>query len=86
LVYWQYIVIMELKEVKVGDWYMKYDRETCRYGVDYLLDVLSWEECKPFFDQAYDKGYAEFEDRDKRNYTLYYERGGYLLTRRPSSY
>ncbi|MDO8602036.1 MAG: hypothetical protein Q7R62_02850 [bacterium] len=76
---------MNLKEVKVGDWYMKYDDETCYYGITHLLDILSWDERKVFLDEAYNKGAAEFEDRDRRNYTLYWQNGGYLLTRRPSS-
>jgi len=76
---------MNLKEVKVGDWYMKYDDETCYQGVRYLLDDLSWDERKVFFDQAYAKGAAQFEDDEDRQFTLYYENGGYILTRRQSS-
>jgi hypothetical protein len=76
---------MELKEVKVGEWFMKYDEESCRYGVRHLLDDLSWDERKVFFDQAYSKGAAQFEDDEDRQFTLYYQNGGYLLTRRQSS-
>jgi hypothetical protein len=72
---------MELKEVKVGEWYMKYD-ETCREGVRHLLEDLSFDECKVFFNQAYAKGAAQFEDDEDRQFTLYYQNGGYLLTRR----
>lgn len=75
---------MNLKEVKVGDWYMKYDDETCYYGMKHLLDVLSWDERKVFLDEAYNRGAAQFEDRERRNYTLYWQNGGYLLTRRSS--
>lgn len=65
---------------------MKYDPETCRGGVRYLLDELNREERKVFFDRAYEKEYAEFEDRDGRNYTLYHQRNEvYLLTRRRGS-
>lgn len=78
---------MELREVKVGDGWMKYDDESCYYGMKHLLDVLSWDERKVFFDEAYRKGAAEFEDRERRNYTLYHQHDEvYLLTRRRSDW
>ena len=75
---------MELQEVKVGEWFMKYD-ETCREGVRHLLEDLSWDERKVFFDQAYAKGAAQFEDDEERQFTLYYQNGGYILARRQAS-
>lgn len=47
-----------------------------------LRDDLDFEEARVFFDQARTKGFAEFEDDEDRQYTLFYKGGSYTLARR----
>jgi len=51
-------------------------------GVRYLRDDLDFEEARVFFDQARSRGFAEFEDDEDRQYTLFYRDGVYTLARR----
>lgn len=51
-------------------------------GIRYLRDDLDFEEARVFFDQARTKGFAEFEDDEDRQYTLFYKGGSYTLARR----
>jgi hypothetical protein len=43
--------------------------EDAREGVNYLMH-LSTDEAKVFFDQAYSRGFAFFEDHIAKNYKL----------------
>jgi hypothetical protein len=57
--------------------------ETNAYeGIRYLRDDLDFEEARVFFDQARLRGFAQFEDDQDRQYTLYYRDGIYTLARR----
>jgi len=51
-------------------------------GISYLRDDLDFNEARIFFDQARQKGFAEFEDDEDRQYTLLYKDGNYTLVRR----
>jgi len=51
-------------------------------GIRYLRDDLDFNEARVFFDQAKAKGFAQFEDDEDRQYTLFYRDGVYTLTRR----
>lgn len=51
-------------------------------GVRYLRDDLDFEEARVFFDQARQRGSAQFEDDEDRQYTLFYKLGQYALVRR----
>lgn len=73
---------MDMHEMKINDWFVKYDHETCYSGIRHLTEDLSWDERKVFFNQAYAKGAAQFEDDEERQFMLYYQNGSYLLTRR----
>lgn len=56
--------------------------ENAREGIQYLRDDLDAREASVFFDQARQRGSAEFEDDEDRQYTLIYQNGSYVLTRR----
>ncbi len=56
--------------------------ENAREGIGHLRDDLDSEEARVFFDQARQRGSAEFEDDEGRQYTLIYQNGSYILTRR----
>jgi len=51
-------------------------------GVHYLMYDLDLDEAKVFFNQARQRGEAEFEDDLERKYTLFYKNGIYTLTKR----
>jgi hypothetical protein len=51
-------------------------------GVHYLQNKLDMDESKVYFDEAKRRGEAEFEDNHRWNYTLTYNDGTYVLTRR----
>ena len=56
--------------------------ENAREGITHLRDDLDSQEARVFFDQARQRGSAEFEDDEDRQYTLIYQNGSYILTRR----
>ena len=58
------------------------DEKNIKYGLKYLKETLSSEEIKPFFDEAHKRGSAQFEDRDRHQFTLFYKGGSYLLISR----
>lgn len=51
-------------------------------GIEYLRDDLDSAEARVFFDQARQRGSAQFEDDEDRQYTLLYQNGNYALARR----
>ena len=61
--------------------YVTYE-ENALQGIHYLRDTLDMKEAKVFSDEARTHGSAEFEDRERRQYTLIYQNGSYVLVRR----
>jgi hypothetical protein len=53
--------------------------ENARPGVVYLTHIIDSHEAKVFFDQAYRKGVAHFENQMGYNYKLTRESGQYRL-------
>ena len=52
-------------------------------GMDYLDHKIEYNEAQVFFDQARQKGQAQFEDEQGRNYSLIFNRDGtYRVDRR----
>jgi len=62
---------------------VKYDDES-KHGMSYLKNDLSGSEGRVFFDEAKRRGFAEFEDDEDRQFTLVYQNGAYIITRRHS--
>ncbi|MDP1629473.1 MAG: hypothetical protein Q8L57_02530 [bacterium] len=56
--------------------------ENAKEGARHLREDLSFDEARVFFDQARLRGSAQFEDDEDRQYTLIYQNGVYVLTRR----
>jgi len=56
--------------------------ENAKGGVIYLRDDLDFQEARVFFDQARQRGVAQFEDDADHQYTLSYKNGIYNLVRR----
>lgn len=56
--------------------------ENAAEGIRYLRDDLDFNEARVFFDHARTKGFAEFEDDEDRQYTLFYKGGSYTLAGR----
>lgn len=52
-------------------------------GVKYLLYDIDPHEAKVFFDQAFSKGFAYFEDKMGYNYKLVYHGSEYKLIKQP---
>lgn len=69
------------EQIWLHDHYLNYN-EADYNGVEYLRDRLSEEEVKVFFDQAYDRGKAEFEDNQGHNFSIIYEDGEFTLQAR----
>ncbi len=55
--------------------------ENAKSGIYYLAYQIDAPEKKVFFDQAYSKGSAAFEDQDGRNYKLVLSGPEYKLIR-----
>lgn len=51
-------------------------------GADYFQYDLDTNEARVFFDQARLKNSAQFEDDEERQFTLFYQKGNYILVRR----
>ena len=74
-----------LKKELIRDHYVSYESEekNILYGVRHLKETLSQEEAKVFFDQARQKKSAQFEDKNRYQFTLIYQQeGNYLLLSR----
>ena len=58
--------------------------ENAHEGVRHLRDHLDLNEAKVVLDEARTQSHheAEFEDRERRQYTLLYQKGVYVLVRR----
>lgn len=56
--------------------------ENARDGVRYLRDDLDFNEARIFFDQSRERGQAQFEDDNDRQFTLIHQNGVYALVRR----
>jgi len=56
--------------------------ENVSAGIRYLRDDLDYQEARVFFDQARQRGSAQFEDDTDRQYTLFYKNGIYNLVLR----
>ncbi len=56
--------------------------ENAKEGIRYLREDLDFDEARVFFDQARLRGSAQFEDDQDRPYTLIYQNGVYVLTKR----
>ncbi len=59
-----------IKKTNIYGFYITYE-ESVYDGIRYLRDDLDFEEARVFFDQARQRGYANFEDNQDRQYTLY---------------
>lgn len=71
-----------MKEIFIHGFKVKFE-EDVRWGVNYLLYDLDYEESRVFFDQAKLRGFAKFEDDQDRQYTLIYNSdGSYTLIKR----
>lgn len=70
-----------LQRVWIHGYYINYD-EADYDGIKYLRDELSTEEAKVFFEQAYAKGEAQFEDRYNKQFTIVYKNSDYTLYHR----
>jgi len=55
--------------------------ENARSGIVYLTQRLEPQEARVFFDQAYSKGFAYFEDQMGYNYKLIHSGAKYKLTK-----
>lgn len=73
-----------IKKFRVNDKEISYEdgEKNIKYGVLYLDKTLSQEESKVFIKQAYERGSAQFEDKARRQYTLVYNSGVYMLISR----
>ena len=69
------------EKTNVHGFNMDYE-ENAMEGIRYLRDDLDFNEAKVFFDQSREKGSAEFEDDEDRQFTLFYKDGIYTLSRR----
>lgn len=58
-----------MKETYIHGYKVKYE-DTAKSGADYLLYSLDLSEVKIFFDQARNKGKADFENNQGTNFTL----------------
>ena len=56
--------------------------EDAKQGVDYLKRMIDSHEAKVFFDQAFSRGSASFEDRMGYNYKLSLHGAEYLLEKK----
>ncbi len=57
--------------------------DDAKEGINYLDHDIQYKEAEVFFDQARQKGLAQFEDDQGRNYTLIYNKDGtYRIERR----
>lgn len=67
--------------------YTVYGEDDTIKGMDYLDHDLQTSEAKVFFDQAFAKGKADFEDDEERQFTLLYDRsaGRYSIVHRKVS-
>ncbi|USN53482.1 MAG: hypothetical protein H6760_04990 [Candidatus Nomurabacteria bacterium] len=60
--------------------------EEAKRGVEYLDNALDYKEAEVFFRDAKSHGESEFEDEDRRNFTLVYNKNGtYTLVYRKES-
>lgn len=69
------------EKTAVHDYTVSYE-ENAHEGIRHLRDDLSADEAKVFFHQAKATGSAQFEDDHDRDFTLFYQNGGYALVRR----
>lgn len=60
---------------------VSYDNSTSA-GFRYLARELDDSEAKVFFDQAYNHGFANFEDRMGYNFKLVHHNGEYQIVKR----
>ncbi|MDI6739489.1 MAG: hypothetical protein QME74_03900, partial [Candidatus Edwardsbacteria bacterium] len=67
--------------------YQVYFEDDAKYGVEYLDHRIDYREAKVFFETAKNRGAAEFEDGEGRDFTLTYNRGpgNYTVARRKTS-
>jgi hypothetical protein len=72
-----------VQRTNIYGFWVNYD-DSAYDGIRYLRDDLSREEAVVFFDQARQKGSAQFEDDYEKQFILYYESGSssYILARR----
>lgn len=73
-----------IKKFIVNDREISYEdgEKNIKYGVQYLDKILSKEEAKVFIKQAYENKSAQFEDKARRQFTLIYNSGAYMLISR----
>lgn len=69
------------QKTMVHNLYVTYE-ENALAGIHYLRDSLDAKEAGVFFNEAKRRGSAEFEDRERHQYTLIYQNGAYVLVRR----
>ncbi len=73
-----------LKIFMINDKKISYEdgEKNIKFGVNYLDKILSSQESKVFVRQAYESGSAQFEDKNRRQFTLIYKGGSYILISR----
>ena len=67
--------------------YQVYFEDDAKHGVEYLDHRIDYREAKVFFEEAKNRGAAEFEDSENRDFTLTHTRGqgNYTVRRRQTS-
>jgi len=55
--------------------------ESVSHGMYFLSRQINAEEAKVFFDEAYNRGHAVFQDHAGYKFKLVHESGGYKLTK-----
>jgi hypothetical protein len=73
-----------LKQELIHGNYVSYEsgEKNIMYGIRHLDHVLSAEEAQVFFRQAKEKKSAQFEDKNRYQFTLVYQNGKFLLLSR----
>ena len=62
--------------------YIVHYEDDALLGLRYIENHLDYNEARVFFEQARNRGSAEFEDNNRVNFTLLHHDGAYTLVRR----
>lgn len=66
------------QKVRINGHIVSYEPDV-NNGIQYLIHYIDQKESKVFFDQAFSKGFAFFEDQQGRNYKLIINGSEYQL-------
>ena len=72
---------MAIQKTIINGHTITYDNSTVEQGIYFLGRIISMEEAKVFFDEAYNKGSALFEDRMGYKFKLVHHDDGYELVK-----